>query len=100
MVERGWGLRRGEVIGPRGKLFEHGTTTALYAAAPVYLPDDFAECAEGNRTIVLVWLVPITDDEAEYVRTHGWNSFEDALVAEDPDLTVVDRPPISVACLH
>lgn len=74
--------------------------TALYPAVPVYLPDDFAECSESNRTIVLTWMVPITDEEAEYVSAHGWESFEDALVAEDPDLTVVDRPPIAAAGTH
>jgi hypothetical protein len=98
LIDRATGLLRGEVIGPRGRLLGSGALTALYAAAPVYLPDGFAVCTEANRTIVMTWLVPITDQEADFVRTHGWSAFEDALVKENPDLTDVDRNSIAAAC--
>jgi len=94
LIDRGHGLRRGEVVGPRESLFRRGKTTALYAAVPVYLPDSFAVCREANRTIVLTWLVPITTDEAEVVGKQGWRAFEDALVARDPDLTDIERDSI------
>jgi hypothetical protein len=100
LIERGRGLARGEVLGPRGRLFEVGTTTALYAAAPVYLPDSFHVYANGDREVVLTWLVPVTGEEAEYVRTHGWNAFETALVDEDPDLTDISREALAIARLH
>jgi hypothetical protein len=94
LIDRGHGLRRGEVLGPRETLFGRGRTTALYAAVPVYLPDSFAVCREANRTIVLTWLVPITADEADVVRTQGWQAFEDALVTHNPDLTDIERDSI------
>ena len=94
LIARGTGLTRGEVIGPRGRLFGSGDTTALLAAAPGYLPDDFAICRESTRTIALVWLVPITTIEAHFVRAHGWRAFEDALVAADPDLADIGRPSV------
>jgi Suppressor of fused protein (SUFU) len=94
LITRGTGLLRGEVLGPRGQLFSRGDTTALYAAAPVFLPDDFAICREPNRTIVLVWLMPITTLEADFVRERGWPAFEDLLVAADPDLTDMSRPSV------
>lgn len=97
LIARGQGLLRGGVIGPRGPLFGSSQMTALYAAAPVYLPDGFAECDSGTRTIVMTWLVPITDVEARYVRDHGWPAFEDALVAEDPDLVDLSRSPVTAA---
>lgn len=79
---------RGDVIGPRGRLFDAGEMTALYVAIPVYLPNAFAsfERDDGETTIV-AWLFPITDDEARFVATHGWSAFEDQLEAHDPDLT-------------
>jgi hypothetical protein len=90
-------LRRGDVIGPRGRLFAGTAMTALYAALPVYLPDDFADFASDEGPVRLTWLVPITDDEAAYVTNYGWSAFEDALVAEDPDLTDLNRRSLAVA---
>jgi hypothetical protein len=71
--------------------------TALYAASPVYLPDEFADCDTGTVTVVMTWLVPITDAEAGYVHTRGWPAFEDALEGEDPDLVDLSRDPLRAA---
>ena len=97
LIAHGRGLLRGEVIGPRGPLFGSGPMTALYAAIPVYLPEGFAICDTGTVTVVMTWLVPITDAEADYVRTHGWSAFEEALVTEDPDLVNLSRNLVTAA---
>jgi hypothetical protein len=91
------GLLRGEIIGPRGPLFAATQMTALYATAPVYLPDEFAVCPTGAGTVVLTWLVPVTGEEADYLRTHGWHALEQAFLAENPDLTSLTRPSITAA---
>jgi hypothetical protein len=90
MIHRSEAMSRGTIIGPRGRLFATGRMTALYAAAPVYLPDEFARCA-GAPPVDLLWLVPITDTEAAFARTHGRRAFEDALEREDPDLSNPNR---------
>jgi hypothetical protein len=97
LVDRGHGLLRGQVLGPWGQLFADTQMTALYAAAPVYLPDEFAVCDTPAATVVMTWLVPITDAEAHYVAHHGWRAFEDELLAEDPDLTDLARNSIEAA---
>jgi hypothetical protein len=63
----------------------------------VYLPPEFAVCDTGTTTVLMTWLVPITDTEASYVSTRGWPAFEDALLAEDPDLTDLSRRPVTVS---
>jgi hypothetical protein len=68
---------RGVVIGPRGTLVAGSEMKALYAATPVYFPDDFAVYDDQDQRIVIVWLVPISAREASYVRQHGWRAFED-----------------------
>ncbi len=68
---------------------------ALYAAVPVYVSQDFGELDTGTRTITLIRLVPITTTEAEFVASHGWTAFEDMLATEDPDLSDVNRPPLT-----
>lgn len=84
LIARGRGLLRGEAIGPRGPLFGPGPMTALYAAAPGYLPAGFGTCDADSGTVVMTWLVPITDAEAGYARARGWAAFEEAVTAGDP----------------
>ena len=80
-------LLRGDVLGPRGPLFAMSEMEALYAAIPVYMPDGFGQWED----IVIVWLVPISRAEAEFVSSRGWPLFEERLIDVDPDLTDVDR---------
>jgi hypothetical protein len=89
---------RGDVLGPRGVLVPSTRFEALYVSIPVWLPDGFHafEPPEGGEPVVLVWLVPITAREAEYVRSHGWDAFEDRLVEQQPDLLDLDRDELEV----
>lgn len=89
-------LLRGEVIGPRGELFPDSGMEAVYVAIPVYFPDEFGVCDEDGAEIVIAWLVPISANEAQYVRDHGWRTFEERLVERDPDLTDVFRASLPV----
>lgn len=94
-VSTGTALLRGEVVGPRGPLFAMSSLSALYAAVPVLLHDDFASCElEDGGTAVMTWLVPISHEEAHFIWTEGWDAFEDLLVEHQPDLTDVDRTPL------
>jgi hypothetical protein len=63
---------------------------ALYAAVPVYLPDEFGQFGD----VVIVWLVPVSRSEADFVFVRGWPAFEERLIDIDPDLTDVDRLPL------
>ncbi len=62
---------------------------------PVYFPDDFAVYKGNDDQIVVAWLVPISSNEASYVRQHGWRAFEKRLVENDPDLTNVFCAPLA-----
>jgi hypothetical protein len=83
-------LLRGNVVGPRGPLFAMSEMEARHAVIPVYLPDEFGQWDD----VVIVWLVPISRSEAEFVSSRGWPLFEERLVDVDPDLTDVDRAPL------
>ncbi|RJX41703.1 hypothetical protein D3P09_07085 [Paenibacillus pinisoli] len=62
---------------------------------PVYFPDSFHtfECV-GDVSIIQAWLVPITFDEAKFIKQYGWEDFEDMLVNIDPDLVNFKRASI------
>lgn len=78
---------RGDVIGPAGPLIDGATVTALYATMPVYFSDEFATFKDpAGGAVAIVWLVPITSEEAQFARRMGWQSLEDEMVSQDPDL--------------
>ncbi len=88
-------LFRGDLIGPAGPIFEDSDLEALYVTAPAYFDDDFQMVhLEPNKDTIIVWLVPITKKEAEYVEKYGWEKFEDLLEEYDPDLTDFYRKSI------
>ena len=85
-------LLRGEVIGPRGPLFQDSSAQALYVSLPAYFPDEFAVYESASHgPVVMAWLVPITSKEAQFISRYGWDRFEDELVEKDPDLLDVYR---------
>jgi Suppressor of fused protein (SUFU) len=87
-------LLRGEVVGPTGALIEDSALTYHYASVPVYHPDTLASCHLDGGDVAMVWLVPISEAEANFVRDHGWSAFEDKLVEKDPDLLDLCRPSV------
>jgi hypothetical protein len=94
-IESGSAYLYGDVIGPRGQLFEDKAFEALYVTTPVCMPDRFAvlECQEGND-IVIAWLIPITHSEAHFVFKNGPDAFEDLLERSDPDLFDFNRASV------
>jgi hypothetical protein len=94
----GQAFLRGDVIGPQGKLWPDAMMEALYVSIPVFLPDSFASCATASiGSVVFAWLVPITANEAAYIRDHGWNEFEDRLVEQEVDLVNIHRCELQLA---
>jgi hypothetical protein len=94
-VDRRSAFLRGDVIGPRGPLFEGSDLTAFYASAPSLLPDEFGTCsAEDGTDRIFAWLIPITTREASFVQAQGWNAFEVRLAKSDADLFDLRRSSI------
>lgn len=92
MLRSGVAVLRGNIIGPRGRLWPNSIFEGLYSTSPAYLPDGFADCElEDGRKCALVWLVPISRRECTYIASLGWAAFERALVDENPDLLAPDR---------
>jgi hypothetical protein len=96
IFDKGEVLPRGRVLGPAGPLFPDTSLTALYVSMPVVFPDQLYTYSGSSPDTVIAWLVPISTEEADIVRRHGWSEFEDLLEAQDPDLFDLHRP--SVVC--
>lgn len=88
-------LLRGEVLGPADRLGADTEMQALYCSAPSYFPDQLAIFEEpGFGPTVFVWLVPIWESEANFVRANGHERFEELLESSDPDLLDLSRQPV------
>ena len=87
-------LLRGEVIGPAGPVVPGSSLEAYYCALPVYFRDSLATFRGTVPGTVIIWMVPISHAEAHYVWEHGWNKFEDLLIARDPDLMDLARASV------
>jgi len=86
---------RGQVVGPRGPLFPGSELEALYVTAPTHLPDEFndIETEDGDPGFI-AWFLPIAPSEADFIRSNGWDKFENLIVAHQPDVFDVFRKPI------
>jgi hypothetical protein len=89
-------LLRGQVLGPLGPLIGNCNKEALYVTYPVYFPVEFHTYTISHPQISVIWVVPITAAEANYVKRFGWSSFEDQLSGQDPDLLDLGRSPLNL----
>jgi hypothetical protein len=88
-------IARGDVIEFPSELWSDGIFTALYAALPVYYDPDFKSVVtEDGTKVAIVWLVPISRSEAQFIDARGWDAFEKELLRQDPDLLDLARSPI------
>lgn len=90
-------LAQGQLLGPRGPLFEGVALEALLCFAPVYFPDSFHQFTIApDESGLLVWLLPLHRIEANFVREHGWRRFDWLFVEHDPDALDLTRPPMTL----
>ncbi|SDN05404.1 Suppressor of fused protein (SUFU) [Actinacidiphila guanduensis] len=96
LLASGQAVLRGDVVALPAPL-PGGTMSSLYAGRPVYFDDDFFSVTiENGSDVVIVWLIPITEQETVFVREKGWRAFEDALALQDPDLLDPARPQLDL----
>lgn len=96
MVDRHEARIRGDVQELPAPIHELSTLDHVYFANPVYYDEAFydVEVEPNGQRAGIVWLIPIGRREAQFVREHGWRSFEEQLELVDPDLFDMTRPEI------
>jgi hypothetical protein len=85
-------LLRGDVVGPNTSVIPGVAANAVYAAMPVIFCNELAVFKETDPPTVVVWVLPIMEEEAKFIRSNGWSKFEDLLEACNPDLLDLNRP--------
>ena len=87
-------LLRGDVVGPSEPLIPGVGASAVYASIPVFFDDAFATYRGSSPPTVLVWLIPLPLEDAEFVKMQGWEAFEDKLESAAVDFWDLNRPPV------
>lgn len=90
----GRALLRGEVVGPAAPIVPGSPLNSLYASLPAVYDDRLWTLDTTEPTTVFVWLIPLQEREAAFVRCEGWEAFEDMLEKADPDLFDLRRPEV------
>jgi hypothetical protein len=84
-------LLRGDVVGPSSPLIPGAEVVAVYASLPTMFGDEFWTFSGSTPPTVLVWLIPVHDEEVAFIKANGWSAFEDLLEARNPDLCDLRR---------
>ncbi|WP_321880465.1 suppressor of fused domain protein [Paraburkholderia bannensis] len=88
-------LLRGDVVGPSVPLIPGAGANSVYATGPVIFPETLARYDSDAIPTTIVWLVPLMHEECLFVKERGWNRFEDALEAANPDLLDLNRASVA-----
>ena len=95
LLRRHTAILRGQTFTLPGAVADGSVLSALYAAVPGYFDEDFDSVEiEDGRGVAVVWMIPISVSERDYVSDSGWDVFERRLVDKDPDLLDLNRPSI------
>lgn len=94
LISKHQALLRGDVIGPSDPIIPGVSVNAVYASMPYFFDEEFATHSETTPPTVLVWLIPIHENEARFVKEVGWSKFEDIVEAKDPDFWHLNRDSV------
>lgn len=92
LIGQGRALLRGDVVGPSRELIPGSQLCALYASMPVFFDDNFSVFCGSDFSTVLIWLIPLYESEANYVKACGWDRFEDRMESMSVDFCNLRRP--------
>lgn len=90
-------LLQGEVLGPGDPVCEGVSMRWFYVSIPVVYDAALGQFDGTTPSTVFAWLIPITDDEAEFVQTRGWSEFELLLERSEADLLELRRSSIGLS---
>lgn len=87
-------LLRGDVVGPSGPIILGSLLNSVFSAIPMILPDSFSVFEDSVPKTVFSWVIPIHEEEANYIRANGWSNFEVLLERKNPELWDLHRTSI------
>lgn len=87
-------LLRGDVVGPTGPVILGSLLNSVYVAVPMIFPESFEVFDAAVPGIAFLWVIPIHEDEARFVRMNGWERFDELLEEKNPELWDLHRESV------
>jgi hypothetical protein len=87
-------LARGDVIGPSAPIILGSPLNSIFSAIPMIFQESLAVFHEDVPPTVFVWVIPVHEEEANYIRGAGWEAFEDRLEQNNPELWDLHRTSV------
>jgi hypothetical protein len=82
---------QGSVVGPNGPIVDGSELEGFVFLEPGYHPDDLQVFEHPTEEVFVIWAVPVTAAELEFIAANGWPVFRDKLIEIDPDLLDLHR---------
>jgi hypothetical protein len=90
-LEAHWTIKTGQYFKVPGGLMRGYRFCGFYTSRPCYFDEASFENIEG---VSFFWLIPIFEEEYDFIEKHGADAFESHLAEQDPNLCRFDRPPV------
>ena len=94
LVRLGLSPDEGRIIDVSEPLVDGSECEGFMFYQPVFFDPEFGIADDAELPIVLTWLSPVTRREMEFVEHSGIDTFENMLVAQNPDPFDPARPSI------
>lgn len=96
LIDRHKALLRGDVLFLEGPIVPGHLQSALLCTNPWYWTDGFEQASVDVGSVIFVWLVPVFDDEGNFIQSHGLEAWEQMISNKDVDLLDLSRKPLGL----
>lgn len=87
---------RGSIIENKSDFFKQYKIDGFYVTHPVFFEEEFWIFEESDPSTIFIWLIPLFSEEINFIKSNGWNKFEDLLETADCDFWNLERDLINV----
>lgn len=87
--------RRGDVVRPRGPVVEGSCLEGVFWSDPGYHPEALEVLRFDGGEVRLLWAIPVSVSEVEFIEANGWRTFDELLRSRNPDLMDLHRDPVA-----
>lgn len=93
-VDAAEGLGVGSVIALGRPWIARSFSNHLLVLPPYAFDSGFAVHEEGERRVVVLWLIPVTGAEAQHAREHGWEALAQLIETKGANVVNPMRPSV------
>lgn len=87
-------IELGLVINLIEPIYKESELNAVLFTTPKYFSEELYSMDKIQPHIVFAWIIPITHQEAKYIKQKGYDCFDEILGEQDPDLLDLRRESI------